>query len=166
VSKQTEGDRQMTSTKTDILEVLNSYGLTETDHSNGSQLGYKRKYIYTCFMGSLHRVVNQLKNEYNTGGVVLQELIDEDNDMDSKGGYGRMAIERRMGFGFPTDIDKLQEKLAVLHEDYVVVKDMYDSHNDTYESLYGSKFDPDIKSKKKLTTAKKAQIAKKFVPIS
>ena len=103
--------------------------------------------------------------EYNTGCVVLQDLNDEDNDMDSRGGYGRMAIERRQGYGYPTDVEKLQEKLEVLNEDYQTVKGMYDSLNDSYEMAYGSKFEPNKPKAKPQSAKKKAHIAKKFVPI-
>ena len=157
----------MTQVKTNILEVLNDFGITEEDTKNGSQLGYKKKYLFTCFMGSLHRVVNQVKNEYNAGCIALQDLNSDDNAMDSNGGYARMAIERRSGFGFPTDKDKLEEKLSQLKEDYDVVKECYDSHNDSYEYLYGSKFDPNRKTVGQTNTkAKVAKVKKKFVTLA
>ena len=156
----------MTNSKTDLFEILNSFGINDAHLSKGSQLKYKEKYIYTCFMGSLHRVVEQLKMEYNTGCVVLQDLVDEDNDMDSKGGYGRMAIERRQGFGYPTDVEKLQERLEVINEDYQAVKAMYDAQNDSYEMAYGAKFEPNKPKAKPLSFKKKADISMTFVPIS
>ena len=156
----------MTNSKTDLFEILNSFGINDAHLSKGSQLKYKEKYIYTCFMGSLNRVCEQLKMEYNTGCALLQELVDEDNDMDSKGGYGRDAIVRRQDFGYPTDVDKLQERLEVVNEDYQIVKAMYDTHNDSYEMAYGAKFEPNKPKAKPLSVKKKADITKKFVPIS
>ena len=157
----------MTQLKTDIIEVLNTFNITESDHKNGSQLGYKKKYLLTCWLGRLHDVVNQLKNEYNIGSNILQDMNDEDNDMDSRGGYGRMAIERRQGYGFPTDPEKLSERLEVLMEDYNVIKECFDYHDEIYETLYGSKFSPKVKGAS--TTTNKAALKKakkKFVPIA
>lgn len=143
------------------MEVLIN-NLTDTTSKNDSKLESKMKYIYKCHIGTLNRLINSMELEYETGAQMLRDIIEDDYDMDSKGGYGRGAFERQSGFGFPTDFEKLDEYLENLQVRTQQLTSYRDIEVDNYETKFGTLIFKSDSSTAKLSDKQKAKLKEKY----
>ena len=143
------------------MEVLIN-NLTDTTSKNDSKLESKMKYIYKCHIGTLNRLINSMEMEYETGSQMLRDIIEDDYDMDSKGGYGRGAFEKQSGFGFPTDFEKLDEYLENLQVRTQQLTSYRDIEVDNYENRFGALIFKTNTSTNKITSKKKSELLKKY----
>lgn len=151
----------MTIQNTNLMEVLIN-NLTDTTSKNDSKLESKMKYIYKCHIGTLNRLINSMELEYETGAQMLRDIIEDDYDMDSKGGYGRGAFERQSGFGFPTDFQKLDEYLENLQVRTEQLISYRNVEVDNYETRFGALIFKSDSSTSKLSDKQKAKLKEKY----
>jgi len=103
-----------------------------------------------------------MEMEYETGSQMLRDIIEDDYDMDSKGGYGRGAFEKQSGFGFPTDFEKLDEYLENLQVRTQQLTSYRDIEVDNYENRFGALIFKTSTSTNKITSKKKSELLKKY----
>jgi len=151
----------MTIQTTNLMEVLIN-NLTDTTSKNDSKLESKIKYIYKCHIGTLNRLIANMEPEYETGSAMLLEIIDDDYDLDAKGGYGRGAYERSTGFGFPNDFDKLDNYLGELRVRIEQMTGYRDIEQENFETKWGMLTFKNGNSTNKLTDKQKAKLKEKY----
>ena len=125
------------------------------------------KYLFKSNMGSLDRLLNTLKKEYATGSVVMQDMLHDDYDADAKGGYGRVAYELKSGYGFPTDLELLEDKLEDTQTCIDVLESFMEFNQDDYEIVFGSRFEANLSKDKQssgnsMSSSRKEELRKKY----
>jgi hypothetical protein len=151
----------MTKKTTNLMEVLLA-NLTDATSKNDSKTESKMKYIYKCHIGTINRTVANMEMEYETGSEMMRKLMDSDNDLDTRGGYGNGAYERNSGFGFPTDWQKLDEYLGELRNRINVMNIYLTTETESYTSRFGELTFKSTSTFSKMTADQKAELNKKY----
>jgi len=176
VSKQTEGDRQMTSKNPiNYAEVLKN-NISGTTSKSLTQYSLKRldgmkKYLFISNMGNIDRAYNKVDAELQSANAYMQAVVEADFVADAKGGYGQGSQDFIKEFGFTggvMDCQMIIEDLTAVRD---VLENFFNSNNDDFEQMFGYKFKPNwignesspAKSSAQLTSAEKAELKKKYL---
>ena len=129
----------MTKRNTTIIEAINTY-IAQDDTSY--DLRGKRTYIMSTVLNGMFKALQDLENKKCTVKSAIDEILDQDNQLDSTGGFGNGGFDRQGGMGLPTDYDTLDTMHDQLTDDIETLASMYSTEKQAYKIATGKDYIP------------------------